>query len=414
MEKSGEELYEERLKRVQDALALRVPDQVPVAPMVEAFPWNYAGITVEEAMYDRDKAEQAFDKFLADFPPDLAWGPLLALPGEVFETLGMKLFKWPGHGVGSNRMYQIVEGEYMKADEYDHFIYDPTEFILTKYVPRIFGALKGLEHIPHIRDISYLAWLNVVPAFGMPEVQDALKTLMKAGEQLGSWFEWIGGYTEKMKEWGFPVAYGAFSWAPYDLLGDTLRGTHGVMTDMYRQPDKLHEAMEKILPIAVELGVEGCRATGVPYTWIWLHKAPRGFMSDEQFREFYWPGLRDLIYALVDEGLTPIVWSEGNYTERLKYLDDVPAGKVAYHFEFVDDLAEMEEILGDVACLFGNVPNSMLVSGTPQDVRDYCKQLIDVVGKNGGLIMEAAACVDEAKPENMKAMFEFTREYGVY
>jgi hypothetical protein len=30
------------------------------------------------------------------------------------------------------------------------------------------------------------------------------------------------------------------------------------------------------------------------------------------------------------------------------------------------------------------------------------------------LIMDTSALLDEAKPENVSAMFEFTREYGIY
>jgi uroporphyrinogen-III decarboxylase len=71
-------------------------------------------------------------------------------------------------------------------------------------------------------------------------------------------------------------------------------------------------------------------------------------------------------------------------------------------------------VLGGVTCLMGNVPNVMLLSGTPDDVRAYCKKLIDVAGKDGGLIMDAAVMLDEAKPENLKAMIDFTKEYGVY
>jgi putative intracellular protease/amidase len=47
-------------------------------------------------------------------------------------------------------------------------------------------------------------------------------------------------------------------------------------------------------------------------------------------------------------------------------------------------------------------------------VKAYCKKLIDVVGKDGGFIMDASTVVDDAKPDNLKAMFAITREYGVY
>ena len=78
------------------------------------------------------------------------------------------------------------------------------------------------------------------------------------------------------------------------------------------------------------------------------------------------------------------------------------------------DLKKAKDVLGDVACMSGNVPSSLLCTGSPQDVRDYCKMLIDVAGKGGGLIVDAGATIDEARPENIKAMIDFTKEYGVY
>ena len=67
-----------------------------------------------------------------------------------------------------------------------------------------------------------------------------------------------------------------------------------------------------------------------------------------------------------------------------------------------------------VAAIAGNVPNILLLSGTPDDVREYCKKLLDTVGKDGGFIMDTEVMLDEAKPENLKAMIDFTKEYGIY
>jgi len=49
---------------------------------------------------------------------------------------------------------------------------------------------------------------------------------------------------------------------------------------------------------------------------------------------------------------------------------------------------------------------------TPEDVRTYCKKLIDVCAVDGGYIMDASSPLAEAKPENIQAMYDFTREYG--
>jgi len=77
-------------------------------------------------------------------------------------------------------------------------------------------------------------------------------------------------------------------------------------------------------------------------------------------------------------------------------------------------MVEAKEILGDTVSIRGNVPLSILVTGATESVRSCCKKLIDSVGKGGGYFMDASTGIDDAKPESVRAMFEFTKEYGVY
>ena len=70
--------------------------------------------------------------------------------------------------------------------------------------------------------------------------------------------------------------------------------------------------------------------------------------------------------------------------------------------------------MGEVACLCGNVSSSMLRLSKPAEVADYCKKLIDTVGKDGGFMLSNGAFFDEAEPENVMAMVKTTREYGKY
>jgi uroporphyrinogen-III decarboxylase len=136
-------------------------------------------------------------------------------------------------------------------------------------------------------------------------------------------------------------------------------------------------------------------------------------MSMAQFKKFYWPTLRELMVALINEGLNPCPLWEGDCTSRLEVIKDIPPGKACYAFE-ATDMVKAKGILGDTICIRGNVPLSILATGKPEDVKAYCKKLIDIVGKGGGYIMDSSTGLDDAKPENVKAMFEFTREYGVY
>ncbi|MDH4191431.1 MAG: hypothetical protein OEW21_14665, partial [Betaproteobacteria bacterium] len=68
---------------------------------------------------------------------------------------------------------------------------------------------------------------------------------------------------------------------------------------------------------------------------------------------------------------------------------------------------------GDTVCLRGNVPTSLLIAGTPDEVDQYCKALITRVGRGGGFILDGAASIpDEAKPENVMAMARSVRKYA--
>ena len=73
-----------------------------------------------------------------------------------------------------------------------------------------------------------------------------------------------------------------------------------------------------------------------------------------------------------------------------------------------------KEVLGGHHCIAGGISASLLKTGTVQDVKDRCKELIDGVGKDGGYIMTHSCQMDDLKPENMKTMIDFTKEYGVY
>jgi len=78
------------------------------------------------------------------------------------------------------------------------------------------------------------------------------------------------------------------------------------------------------------------------------------------------------------------------------------------------DIHRAKEVLGDTVCFRGNVPVTLLCAATPEDVKAYVKELIDVVGKGGGLMVDCGIWFDEARHENVKAMVDFTKEYGVY
>ena len=360
MKEDAVELYRQREKRVQDAIALRVPDRVPVLVLFAFFPARYCGMTIQELMYDPEKLFQAQWKTMVDFEPDMDNNPFgLRYLGPILEALDFKPLKWPGHGLTSDHTYQYVEGEYLKAEEYDHFLLDPTDFMIRRFWPRIMGGLSGFQQLPPLHNIiSYYLGVSMgFRAFAQPEVKAALETLVKAGEKSQEIATYSSRFTQQAREAGFPMQYGAVTQAPFDTLSDFFRGMKGTMLDMYRRPQKVIQACEKLLPFMLEMAVNGTRASGNPRVFIPIHWGLDSFMSPEQFRKFFWPTLRELMVALIQEGLNPCPLWEGNCTARLEIIKDIPGGKACYAFE-ATDMVKAKETLGDTVCIRGNVPLS--------------------------------------------------------
>ena len=92
----------------------------------------------------------------------------------------------------------------------------------------------------------------------------------------------------------------------------------------------------------------------------------------------------------------------------------MPDLSIVYHVDR-GDIFEVHKAVGHKFCLSGGVPNDLLAFGTPDDVRACCKKIIDGVARDGGYVMDASAIMqDDTKAENLRAMTDFTREYGVY
>ena len=405
--------YKERTTRLTRALHLQEPDRVPCFLPAGLFAASYAGTNLHTVMYDYAELRRAWLKFLNEFEADTFMGPALVPPGRALEAVDYRLYRWPGHGLSPNTLsYQAVEGEYMKANEYDAFINDPTDFWLRIYLPRICGALEPFRKIPSLMGFQEIATVSFVP-FGLTDVQAAFHSLLEAGRESMKWFAVVMEVSAAAMAAGYPGMAGGLAKAPFDTLGDTLRGTQGIMMDMFRRPEKLQAAMERLVPPVINSAIGTVEMTGTPLVFFPLHKGADGFMSSEQFKTFYWPTLKKVLLALVNEGILPVLFAEGSYNQRLEIISDLPKGAVAWYFDQTDIIRAKKEI-GDKYCLIGNVPTSLLMTGKPQDVKEHCRKLIEACGKGGGYILAGGANIDEGNPENLRAMTAAAKEYGTY
>jgi uroporphyrinogen-III decarboxylase len=54
------------------------------------------------------------------------------------------------------------------------------------------------------------------------------------------------------------------------------------------------------------------------------------------------------------------------------------------------------------------------MTGTAKQVKDNCRQLIEICAPGGGYILAGGASIDKGNIENLRAMMEAAYEYGTY
>jgi hypothetical protein len=397
MPEDKEKLYQERLKRYTTAMKNGKPDRVPLRIFAAEFANKVYGITNQEALFDYEKAFAAVRKCALDFQWDSVMTNMVAVWAGLVNQLGLDYYRFPGVQLPVDMGHQYVEppdeeGAYMHADEYDLLIESPTEYLANVWIPRVAGPISGL---------------------GEPSTYESNMTWLKAGIGMVMYDSAWGRANHLLRvECGCVPAIAGILKAPFDILADKLRGFRQVCMDVYRQPNKVEKACEALMPHLIQNAMfTADPEKNLPVT-VWLHRGT--YFSDPMYERFFWPTFREIIEELWRNGLQTLWYGEGNWSRWLKHTAQLPEKSIIYHVD-QEDIFEAHRALGEKFCISGGIPNDLLAFGTPDEVQDYCRKVIDGVAEEGGYIMDGSAIIQsDAKAENMKAMTDVTLEYGVY
>jgi len=397
MAQDMEQLYAERLKRYTTAMRNEKPDRIPIRPFVAEFTAQYAGFTPQEVTHDYTKAFDAACKCAADFDWDAVVANMVYVWTGLTEAIGLRYYGVPGITVDPKHTFQYLEppeGEaFMGEDEYDALAADPTGFLLNVWLPRV------------SRDVC---------APGEPATMRNNLSFLKGGMAMMQYFAGFGTQVQRLREESGTVsAIAGILKAPLDIIADKLRGYVGLTMDLFERPEKVLKACEALMPHLTHVALSGADPSkSVPIS-IWMHRGGVPFVSMEQFKRFYWPTLKPIIEEIISRGHQVLFYAEGDWTAHLDSFAELPDASIIYHVD-QGDIFETHTRIGHKFCLSGGIPNFLLSYGTPDQVREHCRKVIDEVARDGGYVMDASAIVMDAKVENMRAMTEFTREYGVY
>jgi uroporphyrinogen-III decarboxylase len=240
-------------------------------------------------------------------------------------------------------------------------------------------------------------------------------SFLKGGMAMLNYFNAFGTQNELLRtESGTVSAISGILKAPFDIIADKMRGYLGLVTDVMERPDKVLAACEALMPHLLHVALSGADPDKNVPIGFWMHRGCVPFFSQEHFDKFYWPTLKPIIEEIWAKGHQVLFYAEGDWNAHLSAFAELPDKSIVYHVDQAD-IFEAHRAIGHKFCISGGIPNFLLSYGTPEEVRECCKKVIDSVAGDGGYIMDASAIVqDDAKVENMKAMTDFTREYGVY
>jgi hypothetical protein len=348
--------------------------------------------------HDYEMAFAAARRCAADYDWDAVVGNMVYVWTGLTQAIGLTYYGVPGVDLPRNTGFQYREPSpdraFMQPEDYDELIADPTAFLLNTWLPRVSAD---------------------VVAIGEPATLRNNLSFLKGGMAMLQYFTAFGTQAARLREESGTVsAIAGILKAPFDILADKLRGYVGLTMDMIERPDKVLAACEALAPHLLHVALTSSDPSGTVPVGFWMHRGCVPFVTPAQYASHYWPTLKPIIEELWRNGRQTLFYAEGDWNAHLGTFAELPAGSIVYHVDRAD-IFEAHRALGDRFCLSGGIPNVLLSYGTPDEVRSCCKQIIDGVARDGGYIADASAIMqDDTDPDNLRAMTDFVREYGVY
>ena len=406
-----------RLKLFQDTLACKKTDKILCSPMLMYLPiYMYGETTVHDVMMDYSKAQSSLIRYHQEFQPDLSWGPQIIYPGAALETLGCNYIKIPGVHLDANAPFQVVDTEegFMTEDEYLEYAEDPTGFIMRKVLPRHYSNLQELSMVDFSNAIWQGGLYSMIP-FALPPVQSAFHAMGEAGKKMLKMAEDGGKIMGILAGMGFPSACDQAFFAPFDVFNDTLRGMCNASIDMITCPDEMLIALEACTKIQIRsIKDQFARSPYMKNVIFFLHNGFDTFMSREQWLTFYWPGLKACVEAVIECGGVPNLYVEDKLDMKIDILaNELPAGKCIVTL-INSDVEKAKNLCAGKICLSGGINGVLLEHGTPEEVKKHVKAAIDLWAPGGGYFMNTDVSLDNAKPENLRVLFDIAQNYIKY
>lgn len=401
------------LQLLLDAIEMKETDRVPSMGVFMYFPAKYCGKSLTEYLKNKNLFYKCYNKTLDDFPCDIIF-PSSNGGIKICKALGLSPSKhYAGEITEENEQLfiQFEERKIMEAADYDLFEkYNVIQFLTKVIIPRSKGI--PIDDRKRVKEATK-GYMDDM----LKKIQGDQRLVMGT-DDLGDLYA-----LEIIMERNIPFYTYGFSVAPFDILSFLFRGLENISQDVYRRPEKVKMFCEKFgkfinmvsIREANKMREEMRKAQpqfkiDTPGAIIFLERAFS--LNPKKFNELYFPSLKLQVEEFVKNNYRPILVVEGDCTHLLEKFKELPGPNKCSFLVDKTEIHKVKEVLGDYMSILGNVPIDMLCWGTPNQIDNYCKDLIENVGAGGGFILGPALVIpDEAKPENVKAMFDSVHKY---
>lgn len=360
------ETIDTRLRRIMTAIELGRPDRVPAVLEYSGFAAHATGTLMADFLSSPARATevmlQAYD--LVGGGDAINYGTFS--PYHLATLFGAKV-RVPGHDLPPDEMWQVVEEELLRPEDYDLILEMGWPDFFTEFLEKRVFVDAREEILPH----------NLKPV-------DVRR-------------EWA--------EAGLPVLAGGDVTAPLELLCGG-RSLLRFAQDCYAFPEKVERVMDEIAPHLAPRAIGSAKERGYPLVWVGGWRSAPSMLSPAMWDRFAWPYLRALTQEVVDSGLIALLHLDSGWDRELARFRELPGGRCILALDGETDIRLAKKKVGDHLCIMGDVPAGLLFTGSAEEVREYCRGLIRDIGPEGFILQSGCDIPTNAKVENVRAMVQ--------
>jgi MtaA/CmuA family methyltransferase len=339
------------IERVQAAIDLRKPDRVPV-DLHNFQPAAYAtGLPLSEVFQDGELLAQAMLDAWREFGHDMI----------LLEN-----------GTACNAQACGVEVSY--RDDAAPAAHKPL--------------------VMNLEDVADLQVPDPYTTFPMNEILKATRILSKEiGDQV-----WICARADQ---------------GPMDLSAQ-LRGISEIMMDiaLEEQTDLLHALIDYSRRVATRYAYALIECGGHS-TSIGEPIAGPDLLSPKHYRQYPWIHEKRMVDELKEHDIILHNHICGN---TVPILDEfIATGAQILEIDHKTDIHKIKDASRHKTCLLGNIDTNLMMSGSPEEVDEACRNLIEVWKPDSGFILGPGCALGTTTPvDNIHALVESAKKYGMY